>query len=93
MARMVRKQIYIEAVHQDALARRARLEGTSEAAVIRRALELAWRGVSRRPAPDAATWQRALGVMRSLARRGVRRAGRDWKREDLYEERLKRYGG
>ena len=44
MARMIRKQIYIEAAQQDTLARTARLEGTSEAAVIRRALDLAPRG-------------------------------------------------
>lgn len=91
MARMIRKQIYIEAVQQDALARRARLEGTSEAAVIRRALDFAPRGGARRPAPDAATWQEALAVMRSLERRGGMRARRDWRREDLYEGRLKRY--
>lgn len=91
MARMIRKQIYIEAGQQDALARTARLQGTSEAAVIRRALEAASRGGSRRAAPDAAAWQEALAVMNSLRRRGAKRARRASKREELYEERLKRY--
>ena len=91
MARMIRKQIYIEVAQQDALARKARLEGTSEAAVIRRALEFVSRGGARRPASDAATWQEALALMRSLERRGRRRGQRDWRRGDLYEGRLKRY--
>lgn len=91
MARMIRKQIYIEAGQQLALARTARLQGTSEAAVIRRALESAAKGGQRRPAPDLAAWQEALGFMRSLQHRGRRRARRSWRRDDLYAERLKRY--
>jgi hypothetical protein len=91
MARMVRKQIYIEAGQQLALARTARLQGTSEAAVIRQALELAARSGPRRAAPDSGAWQEALDVMRSLKRRGPRRARRDWGRDELYAERLKRY--
>ena len=91
MARMIRKQIYIEAAQQDMLASRARLEGASEAAVIRQALDLAARGGSRRVPPDPGAWQEALAVMRYLDQRGGKRAKREWSREDLYEGRLKRY--
>ena len=89
---MIRKQIYIEAEQQDALARRARVEGVSEAAVIRQSLDLAARAGTHRQTPDAAAWPEALAFMRSLKPRGGKPAGRDWTRADLYEERLTRYG-
>jgi hypothetical protein len=86
---MIRKQIYIEAKHQAALAHASRREGTSEAAVIRHALEAVSRAGGR-PLEDAA-WRQALAVMRSLARRKGRRSRRAWRRDDLYEERMRRY--
>ena len=91
MARMIRKQVYIEARQQAALKRLARGRGLSEAAVIRRAIEAVSTGGAHPVLPDPAAWEEAMGFMRALARRPARRARRPWKREELYEERLKRY--
>lgn len=91
MARMIRKQIYLETRQQVAVSRAARLHGMSEAAVIRRAIELASRAGTHHAEPDAVAWKQALAVMWALKRRAGRAERRRWTREDLYEDRLKRY--
>lgn len=94
MAQMIRKQIYIQKRQQTLLRRLARTRGVSEAEIIRQALDQQLSGSGARLAlPDPAAWDALYRFM--LARRALgplEQRPRDWKREDLYEERLSRYG-
>jgi hypothetical protein len=78
---MVRKQVYIEARQEALLKRHARARGTTEAELIRwaldRALSEAGAGINDR------AWQDALSSMRS--RRRVKGQKRSWRREELYD--------
>jgi len=93
MTSMVRKQIYISD-HQDLLVKRlARMRGTSEAEVIRQALEREISGrVDQVFAPDADALRGLIEA--ALSRRDLGETGAPchWRREDAYEERLGRYG-
>ncbi|MCH2253901.1 MAG: hypothetical protein MK365_12150 [Vicinamibacterales bacterium] len=95
MARMIRKQVYVEVRHDRMLKRRARRQGVTEAEIIREALDGAARGGALARGrgghdPDAA--RGALAFMRSLATRRVKgKRGRGWSRDDLYEDRIGRW--
>jgi hypothetical protein len=89
MLPMVRKQVYVEARHDRMLKRRARERDTTEAAIVREALDRADRGVIRPnshiAAVDAVAGQKAIAFMKSLAtRRRKSPAGRTWTREALH---------
>lgn len=89
MVRMVRKQLYIEPRQDRQLKRLARERGVTEAQLVREALDrLAT--VSKSAADEV--WEREVAFMRKLQAAGPLPArARDWKREDLYEERRHRY--
>jgi hypothetical protein len=92
MSKMVRKQIYIQKNHEERLKKVAEARGVSEAEIIRRALENELRRAGYRLAYDDAAWQRlshAISEMDKLP--SVPQKKRDWTRDDLYEERMKRY--
>ncbi|MDR7551051.1 MAG: hypothetical protein QN131_14130 [Armatimonadota bacterium] len=90
MARMVRKQIYIEPRQEALLKRRARELGVSEAELIRRAIEQA--GLAAVPQlPDRQAWEEELAFLRQRARLQELGRQRSWTREELYEERLQRF--
>jgi hypothetical protein len=92
--RVIRKQIYIEKHQQEAIRRRADAQGISEAEVVRLAID-GVTGSSLQAIPsDGAAWDRALRLMRSLQRnrRGKKASARQWNRDELYQERLNRYG-
>ena len=94
MTTMVRKQIYIES-RQDALLKRlARVRKTSEAELIRQAIDRQLgTGLGHELPSDSDAWEQAHQFMLELLARGpIEGKGRTWKREDLYEERLSRYG-
>ncbi|HYM59685.1 MAG TPA: CopG family transcriptional regulator [Thermoanaerobaculia bacterium] len=85
---MIRKQIYIGPAHEARLKRMARLRKTSEATLIREAID---RQVATNPAAsfDPEAWERALHFMRSLRRRRVRgEASPAFKRSDAYDGRI-----
>ncbi|MEX2247795.1 MAG: hypothetical protein WEC75_14045 [Dehalococcoidia bacterium] len=89
MARMVRKQIYLDGKQDALLKQRARELKTTESDILRRGIEQAARAeVSEL---DHAAWQRELRFIRKRARTltaiGARRS---WTREELYDERLQR---
>jgi hypothetical protein len=95
---MIRKQIYLEAHHQESVRSLSASIGISEAEVIRRAIdhELGPRpsGASTGAHPDPAAWNRALNLMRSTQRKrkGSKKVkSRKWSRKELYEDRLSRY--
>ncbi len=93
MAQMVRKQIYIEKRQQARLKRLARARGISEAELIRQAIDQNASGGPREKHPDPEAWKKAHRFMLVLRARGpLPGSPRAWKREELYEERLTRYG-
>jgi len=93
MANMVRKQIYIEPQQEALLKRLAEDHGVSEAELIRQAIDHRVGQGEAYMAPDSRAWEEAYRFMRALQAGGpVPERGRAWKREDLYEERLNRYG-
>ena len=85
MAQMVRKQIYLEKRQAQMLKRRAKQRGMSESEIVREALDTP----EDRQGPDPQAIEEALEFMRSLEHRAPIPGGRDWTREDLYEERTR----
>jgi len=94
MAVMVRKQVYIEPRQEATLKQLAKARGISEAELIRRAIDQHIGGSQRSPLPpDPAAWEQAYQFMLALHARGpIAGRRRMWTREELYEERLNRYG-
>lgn len=92
MTQMVRKQIYIQKSQEERLKRAAEARGISEAEIIRRALENELKRAGYRLAYDNDAMKRLYKAMLAQDKKPpVARKKRDWKREDLYEERMKRY--
>jgi hypothetical protein len=89
MARMVRKQIYIEPEQDKLLKRRAKQLGVTESDLIRRGIDQ----VDRVPAGlplDRAAWEEELTFILERARIQELGRTRGWTREELYQERLER---
>ncbi len=91
MTTMVRKQIYIEPRQDELLKQWAEEMGRTEADIVREALERWLRSEQHRQDADAA-WAEELAFIEAWAAQGPVPGGRTWTREDLYEERLNRYG-
>ena len=90
---MIRKQIYLDERHNEMVRKIAASRGISEAEVIRESIDAQGGRQTRKVALDPKAWTRALKLMRSLrpAKRHTRANGKKWNREELYEDRLKRY--
>ncbi|OGO81475.1 MAG: hypothetical protein A3K41_01860 [Chloroflexi bacterium RIFOXYD12_FULL_57_15] len=89
---MIRKQIYIQKSQEERLKKVAETRGVSEAEIIRRALDVELKRVGFRLAYDNEAWQRLYNAILEMDKLPpVPQKKRDWKREDLYEERMKRY--
>ncbi len=92
MTQMIRKQIYIQKSQEERLKKVAETRGVSEAEIIRRALDVELKRVGFRLAYDNEAWQRLYNAILEMDKLPpVPQKKRDWKREDLYEERMKRY--
>ena len=92
MGRMVRKQIYITPAQDALLKQWARRLGVTESDLIRRGIEqLDWGPTT--PLLDEQAWQEEIAFMRERARMVVpqQTGGRGWTREELYDERPKRW--
>jgi predicted transcriptional regulator len=92
MTQMLRKQIYIPKRQQAQLKRLAKKRGVSEAAIIRQAIEReVLLTVSRPAVGDRSALEEFIrfGLSRRVAEGTT---GRTWTRDELYEERLSRYG-
>jgi hypothetical protein len=81
---MIRKQVYIEPRQEALLKRLAREAGTTEAEIIRKAID---RQVGRPlfPRRDLSAWQEERAFIRRLIQQGPVSGRREWRREDLYE--------
>lgn len=83
MARMVRKQLYIDKRQDEALKRRARELGISEAEVVRQALADSLAVPEDNDREKA--WARELAFMRERAKMKVPQQARTWTRDELYD--------
>jgi len=90
MARMVRKQIYIEPEQDRLLKRRAKELGVTESNLIRQGIDQVDRA-NAAPPFDRAAWQEELTFIRERARIQELGQTRGWTREELYQERVERF--
>lgn len=89
MTQMIRKQIYVRADQEAMLKKKASQLGVSEAELIREYID---EGVQRPTASEREeAKRRLLASMRERAKMRVPQTGRDWTRDELYEERFERY--
>jgi hypothetical protein len=100
MARMIRKQVYIEPAQDTMLKERAKRLGVTESELIRRGIDEAMTaggGVGRDSwmvresgvrywTPDIRAWEESKQFIREHRSFDVPQTGRQWTREDLYEE-------
>jgi hypothetical protein len=84
MARMVRKQIYIEPEQEALLKRLSEETGLTEAEIVRQAIERQAR-VPLAPSRDLSAWREERAFIQRLIEQGSVPGGRTWRREDLHE--------
>jgi len=84
---MVRKQIYIAQHQERRLKRQARESGVTEAAIVRRGLDMALEQAGE-ALRDADAWKEKLAFIKQRAKLPPLGRKRTWKREGLYESRL-----
>lgn len=84
MAKMVRKQVYIEPRQEALLKQLVRETGTTEAELIRQAIDRQMK-VIRFPKQNLRAWQEERAFITHLIQQGPVPGGRSWRREDLYE--------
>jgi hypothetical protein len=90
---MIRKQVYIEERQERTLKRRAKELGLTEAELIRRGIDALDREPARGPRPRRLeALAESERYIQKYRRMKVPQTGRRWTREELYEERLARYG-
>jgi hypothetical protein len=90
MARMIRKQVYIEPEQEAKLKRCAKEQGVTEAALIRRGIDTVTAGAG--PTyRDRQAWDEELAFLAQRALIPALGGKRSWTREELYEERLARF--
>jgi hypothetical protein len=89
VARMVRKQVYLEARQDAWLKRRAAELGVTEAELIRRGLDRLGRAPEAWP-PDPGAWAEARAEIVRRLEMTAPQTGRAWTRDELYEDRLGR---
>jgi hypothetical protein len=83
MARMVRKQLYIDDEQEASLKKYALERGVTEAELMRQALDVYLAGLAREDS-DAA-WERIMALSRKQAAKGPLPGKRDWTRDELYD--------
>jgi hypothetical protein len=84
MAKMVRKQMYIEPRQETLLKQLAQETGATEAELIRQAIDNQMK-VIRFPKQNLRAWQEERAFITHLIQQGPAPGGRSWRREDLYE--------
>ena len=88
---MVRTYVYLQSQEDMQIKKLAAERGTTEADVIREAVNLLLSEVARQRRAQEA-WDETLAFMEERYAHGVISDGHTWTREALYEERLERYG-
>lgn len=84
---MIRKQVYLERHQERWLKQFSKKSGRSEAELIRQAIDQALTAGATLLATDLEAWEQEKAFIRDLmAQKPLRRRGRRWTREELYEE-------
>ena len=91
MVQMIRKQVYIEPLQDENIKQRARMLGITEAEVVRRAIDGQMGLLSSRTL-DLGAWEREKAFITKRVSVYSRSSRRRFRREEIYEERLSRYG-
>lgn len=91
MTTMIRKQVYLEPRQDIQIKQLATERKTTEADVIREAIDTLLGEVARQRRAQQA-WDEALAFMEARYAQGTVSAERTWTRDELYAERLGRYG-
>jgi hypothetical protein len=87
MSRLIRKQIYIEPEQDAVLKRRARELGVSEAELMKRGIaQVAPVSAEAERRRDA--WQNITAFVATYDQLDVPQTGRDWTRDELYDDRF-----
>lgn len=89
MARMKRKQIYIEADQDRRLRALARRRRRTESELIREGIDRVLAAPAL-PVRDQKAWKEELAFIDQLTRMGPVPGKRTWTRDDLYDERVSR---
>lgn len=85
MARMKRKQVYIEREQDRRLKALAARKKTTEAELIRQGLELLFGARKGEAGWNLTAWEHEKDFIRSLIKKGPVAGRRAWSREELYE--------
>jgi len=92
MSTMVRMQIYIKKGQSLLVKREAKELGISAAEVIRRRIDVKPSPVRFRTRPNPAAIKPFFDLIEKRKALGQAKKGWKWNREELYEERMSRYG-
>ena len=84
MSELVRKQFYISKSHDALLKERAKELGTTEAELVRKAIENQMGKISF-SMKHLNQWQEERKFIRELIGNGPIKGGRVWKRDDIYD--------
>ncbi len=90
-AALVRRQIYLKPRQDVQIKRLAAERSTTEADIIREAIDMLLSEIARQRRAQKA-WDETLAFMEERYAQGAVSEGRTWTRDELYEERLSRYG-
>jgi hypothetical protein len=85
MTRMVRKQVYIREDQEARLKRAAKELHVTESELIRRGVDRATEEVVKGPR-DPKAWDEFMAFARERAKIKVPQTGRNWTRDELYED-------
>jgi hypothetical protein len=85
MTRMVRKQVYIRRDQEARLKRASKELGITESELIRRGVDKATDEMTKGPR-DPKSWAEAMAFMKKRAALNVPQTGRNWTRDELYED-------
>jgi hypothetical protein len=88
---MIRKQVYIEPRQDAVLKRLAQMLGLTEAEIIRRGIDQQTATVPT-GLRDMTAWEREKSFIAERMAAGPVTSTRKWNRDEIYEERLSRYG-
>lgn len=87
---MVRKPVYLKPQQEARVKQLAAILHITEAEVIRQAIDQ-HEIIQLRGRRDPGAWERERAFVQQWMAQGATPGGRDWKREDVYEDRLARY--
>ena len=89
--RMIRKQVYIEPRHEEILKQTAERWKLSEAELVRYAIDQLEKDQPPGPVRQRA-WEKLKAFAEERALMQVPPTGRTWTRDDIYEDRLAKWG-